>query len=101
MWEPLEHFKSHLGLKGAQGSQGSQGSDSLDSLDLEPPKNPWGTLWEPLKHFRNLPEPIGSQGSQRKLKGVNMLGTNRTERKEKSKKTLRYQGNSMEPPGNP
>ena len=93
----------------AQGSQGSQGSvlvlfllkHSLDSLDLEPPKNPWGTLWEPLKHFRNLPEPIGSQGSQRKLKGVNMLGTNRTERKEKSKKTLRYQGNSMEPPGNP
>ena len=60
-----------------------------------------GNTVEPLKHFRNLPEPIGSQGSQGKLKGVNMLGTNRTERKEKSKKTLRYQGNSMEPPGNP
>ena len=26
LWEPLEHFKSHLGLKTAQGSQGSQGS---------------------------------------------------------------------------
>ena len=74
---------------------------SLDSLDLKPPKNPLGTLWEPLKHFRNLLEPLGAQGSQEELKGVNMLGTNRTERKEKSKKTFRYQGNSMEPPGNP
>ena len=108
LWEPLEHFRSHLGVKTAQGSQGSQGSvlvvfllkHSLDSLDLEPPKIPWRTLWEPLKHFRNLLEPIESQGSQGKLKGVNLLGTNRTESKEKYKKTLRYQGNSMEPPGN-
>ena len=70
---------------------------SLDFLDLELPKNPLGTLWKPLKHFRNLLEPMRSQGE---LKGVNVLGTNRTERKEKYNKTLRYQGNSMEPPGN-